>query len=185
MKPGQHSSIARSLGRTAALQFHQVAAGLVTPSTKAEIARIILENRQNYSGYLSGRSAITLDHVATWIARWEAAGYPLLTLVVTGCAVTVEKTREGVDDVHEMLANEQGIGNPPCSGWWFDPGTDAWNYPAPSVHERYTVASTEVRGQWRWWRGIRRYGSADNTTIATSARDGMHAADAERLTGKS
>jgi len=184
MKRGERSSIERAMGRTAALQFHRIAVGLVVPATKVEIARIVGENRQNYSGYLSGRSTITLDHVATWIARWEVAGHPPLVLVVTGSAITVDEVRGGVDDdARSTLANECGFGDPPSPGWWFDPGTDAWNRPAPTVAERYTVAATEVRGQWRWWRGIR-YGLDDTTTVASTARAGMIAADTDRLAVK-
>lgn len=191
MKRGERSSIERGMGRTAALQFHRIAVGLVMPATKAKIARTVGENRQNYSGYLSGRSAITLDHVATWIARWEATGNPPLVLMVTGCAVTVDKVHEGTDEVHEgtdetrtTLANEQGLGDPPTPGWWFDPGMDAWNRSAPAIAERYTVAATEVRGRWAWWRGVRRYGVSDNAGIAASARTGTIAADADRIAVK-
>lgn len=124
MKRGERSSIERAMGRTAALQFHRIAVGLVVPATKVEIARTVGENRQNYSGYLSGRSTITLDHVATWISRWEAAGNAPLVLVVTGCAITVDTVHEGTDEVHEgtdetlaTLANEQGSAtHPPQAG---------------------------------------------------------------------
>lgn len=184
VKRGASSSIDRGLGRTAALQFHQLATGLVAPATKTEIARIVGENRQNYGAYLAGRSAITLDHVATWIARWEVAQHPPLVLVITGCAVTVDAVYAGTDETRATLANEQGIGDPPTPGWWFDPGTDAWNRPAPTIAERYTVAATEVRGRWVWWRGVRRYGASDNAVIVASARAGMIAADADRLAVK-
>lgn len=172
------------MGRTAALQFHRIAAGLIMGATKAEIARIVGENRQNYSAYLAGRSTITLDHVAVWIARWEVAKNPPLVLVVTGSAVTVDLVvlEGGARIDNEALANEQGHGNPPSLGWTFDPRIDAWEHPGPTLAETWTVASTETRGRWAWWRGARHYGErGDNAMMVSTARAGMIAADADRL----
>ncbi len=83
----------QNLGGEAARQFNTLASEYLLsrsiPSSGDAIAKIVGEMRQAYFNARKGITSISLDRVAAWITRWEAAGHPAMMLSAGSSGVTV------------------------------------------------------------------------------------------------
>ncbi len=60
-------------------------------ATKAQIARAVGEERQNYTMIANGKRAVTIKKVQSWMRKWEESGRARLRLIITSHSVHIEQ----------------------------------------------------------------------------------------------